>query len=150
MPLESSRTVANPAGPTTKKPTLADRMGGEGALKAAIAGLYGRILSDPDLAPFFDGVDMSSQERHQLRFFKVAFGHLPGSLDVPALILEKHARLFAMGLNEEHFDRVAGHLVASLQELGVAESLIDEAAAVIGPLRPVFEHGARRVRERAK
>lgn len=131
-----------PSTGSIKKLTLADRMGGEGALKAAISGLYKRILADSDLAPFFKGVDMSKQESHQLRFFKVAFGHVPPSMDVPKLILDKHAHLFEMGLNESHFDKVAGHLVASLEELGVARALIDEAVAVIGPLRAVFEQAA--------
>jgi hemoglobin len=133
-----------------KKPSLAERIGGENALKAAIAGLYDRILSDPDLAHFFHGIDMSSQERHQLRFFKVAFGHVPSTLNVPALILEKHARLFTMGLSEKHFDKVAAHLVSSLEELGVAQSLIDEAVAIVGPLRSVFEQGALHQLEGAK
>ena len=124
------------------KLTLAYRMGGEDALKAAVAGLYTRILADPDLAPFFKGVDMTKQEGHQLRFFKVAFGHVPPSMDVPKLILDKHAHLFEMGLNEGHFDKVAEHLVESLEELGVAQALIEEALAVIGPLRAVFEQAA--------
>jgi hemoglobin len=55
----------------------------------------------------------------------------------------KHARLFGMGLNETHFDRVAGHLVATLQELGVDPALVEEAVSIVGPLRGVFEEGAR-------
>jgi hemoglobin len=131
-----------PSTDSIKKMTLADRMGGEDALKAAVAGLYTRILADSDLAPFFKGVDMTKQGSHQLRFFKVAFGHVPPSMNVPKLILDKHAHLFEMGLNEGHFDKVANHLVASLQELGVAQALIDEAVAAIGPLRVVFEQAA--------
>lgn len=134
--------MSAPSTDSNKKLTLADRMGGEVSMKAAIAGLYTRILADSDLAPFFKGVDMTKQESHQLRFFKVAFGHVPPSMNVPKLILDKHAHLFEMGLNEGHFDKVAGHLVASLEELGVAQALIDEAVAVIGPLRSVFEQAA--------
>ena len=34
-----------------------------------------------------------------------------------------------------HFDRVAGHLVATLQSLGVAQPLIDEVVAGVAPLK---------------
>lgn len=80
---------------------------------------------------------------HQLKFFKIALTDIPKDLDVPALIMEKHLRLFKeKGLNETHFDIVATHLVETLQSLGVAQGLIDEVVTVVGPLRGVFEVGA--------
>lgn len=63
-------------------------------------------------------------------------------MDVATLISEKHKRLFAMGLTEEHFDIVAGHFVATLKHLGVGQAEIDEAVGVIAPLRPVFAQAA--------
>jgi hypothetical protein len=75
---------------------------------------------------------------------KLAFSQIPEDLDVPAYMLETHSRLFVtMGLNETHFDRVAVHFVGALTHLNVNQALIDEAVAVIGPLRSVFEAGAR-------
>ena len=51
-----------------------------------------------------------------------------------------HARLIQdKGLGADHFDAVAGHLVASLAQLNVSQSLIDEVVAVVVPLRPIFE-----------
>ena len=38
-----------------------------------------------------------------------------------------------------HFDLVAGHLVASLQDLKVPANLIDEVVAIVVPLRSIFE-----------
>jgi hypothetical protein len=46
-----------------------------------------------------------------------------------------------MGLDEHDFDAVAGHLVGSLQFLGVEQSMIDEAVGIVGPLRGIFEKG---------
>jgi hemoglobin len=117
---------------------LAERLGGDDALRATIAGLYARILSDPSLAPFFADVDVSLLQIHQLTFFRIAYGNIPDDLDVPKLILEKHSRLFSKGLNVTHFDKVAGHLFATLKELGVEQSLINECLAAVGPLRHVF------------
>jgi hemoglobin len=44
-----------------------------------------------------------------------------------------HAHLMRdKGLNLTHFDAVAGHLVATLKELGVAQELIDEVSCCRG------------------
>lgn len=72
----------------------------------------------------------------------IAFTEIPEDMDVATLISEKHKRLFAMGLDERHFDVVAGHFVATLKHLGVKQAEIDEAVGIIGPLRPVFVEAA--------
>lgn len=55
-------------------------------------------------------------------------------------IAAAHSRLIRdKGLGVAHFDLVAGHLVAALQQLTVPQPLIDEVVGVVGPLRPVFE-----------
>ena len=127
----------------TEGPTLFERIGGAPALKAAIEEFYKRLLADPKLGCMFEDVKMHMLKYHQLAFMKVAFSTVPDDLDVPEMILQKHMRLFVnKGLNETHFDLVAGHFVQTLQDLNVAEDLIAEAASVIVPLRPVFEKGA--------
>lgn len=60
-----------------------------------------------------------------------------------------HFRLFEMGLNETHFDMVAGHLVTSMKELAIPEDLITDVVAVVVPLREVFEDEAKKQAERA-
>jgi hypothetical protein len=48
--------------------------------------------------------------------------------------------LFEIGLNETHFDLlVARHLVAALQQMSVAQTLIDEVLQCLVPFRKVFE-----------
>jgi hemoglobin len=127
---------------TESRATLSDRLGGNDALRAAVAGLYQRILDDEELTVFFQNVNMTALKLHQIEFLKVAFGQVPDGLDVAGLMLSKHAQLFEAGLNEGHFDRVASHLVATLVDLSVPEALIDEAVGIVGPLRAVFEQGA--------
>jgi hypothetical protein len=48
-----------------------------------------------------------------------------------------------MGLNETHFDIVANHFLDACCIHDVSQSLIDEAAAIILPLRVVFATGAK-------
>lgn len=122
---------------------LLDRMGGEAALEAVVEEFYVRLIGDPKLKHFFEGVNMRKLKRHQRGFLKVAFTKIPDSIDVPMLLLKKHERLFSeMSLDETHFDLVAAHLIETMQSLGLKQTLIDEAVAIVAPLRSVFEAGA--------
>ncbi len=40
--------------------TLARTTGGEAAVDAAVERFYGKVLSDANLAPFFDGLDIAT------------------------------------------------------------------------------------------
>ena len=131
----------------TTTTTLLDRIGGDAALEAAVDQFYARVVVDPKLSEFFEGADLAFLKQHQRKFMKLAFTKVPEGLDVPQFIMNKHERLFSMGLNEEHFDLVAGHLVATFQALQVKQPLIDEAVAIVGPLRGAFEEGAKRPRK---
>mmetsp|Transcript_33741 Transcript_33741/g.107835 ORF Transcript_33741/g.107835 Transcript_33741/m.107835 type:complete len:117 (-) Transcript_33741:151-501(-) len=72
--------------------------------------------------------------------FSVRF---PQDFDVEKVIADKHSRLFSRGLDESHFDMVAAHFAATLRDLQVKPDLIDKAIAVLAPLRPIFQRGAR-------
>lgn len=125
---------------------LLTRLGGESALKGVVYDFYARILEDPKLAPFFDNspTAMKRLRDHQYQFMALAFTSVPEDVDVAALIAKKHAPLFEKGLNESHFDLVAGHLVATLEHLTVPKNLIEEVVAVVLPLRAVFEANAKK------
>ena len=122
-----------------KKEVLLDRLGGQAALKGVVYEFYGRMLEDEDLAPFFQYTDLNKLRDHQYKFMEIAFTGIPPDMDVAAYLGEKHERLFEKGLNAQHFDLVAGHLVATLQHLHVKQDVIDDVVATIGPLRVVFD-----------
>ena len=48
---------------------------------------------------------------------------------------EGHAHLVAKGLNDDHFNAVAGHLQATLEELNVPGDLIIEVMTIAGSTR---------------
>ena len=54
---------------SSSPPPLFDRIGGMRALINAVDVFYARILADPTLAPFFEGVEMSRQRTKQVSFF---------------------------------------------------------------------------------
>lgn len=114
--------------------SLFERIGGEGALMAAVHSFYARVRADPYVAPFFSALDMEAQTRKQVSFMAHVLG---GPQEYHGRDLtEAHARMVAdEGLDDGHFDAVVGHLKATLEELEIVPSVIDEVMAVAGGTR---------------
>lgn len=113
---------------------LYGKLGGEEAVSAAVDIFYRKVLSDDSISGFFDDVDMDEQRAKQKAFLTMAFGG-PNNYSGKDM-REAHARLVEKGLNEDHFGAVAGHLVATLQELGVAKDLIDQVVEIASSTKP--------------
>lgn len=114
--------------------SLFERIGGAVAVDAAVDLFYQKVVADPRIKHFFDGVDMKRQSRHQKRFLTYAFGGMPNYKGRSLRIA--HQRLVdELNLTDEHFDAVVENLGATLHELGVAESLIAEVAAIAESVR---------------
>jgi hemoglobin len=125
------------------KQFLLDRIGGEDALALAVDKFYEKNIAHEEVSRFFVGVNIRLLRAHQFKFMKLAFTEIPTGMDVGAFIEKTHGRLFDMGLNEKHFDAIASNLVETMQELGVASNVIDDAVAVVAPLRGIFEEQAK-------
>jgi len=113
--------------------TLYERIGGEAAVMAAVDLFYKKVMADDLTRPFFGGLDMDALVKKQIAFMTWAFGG-PSEYKGRAL-RPAHAKLVAQGLGDAHFDAVAGHLQATLQELGVGAGLIQEALTIVGGQR---------------
>lgn len=108
--------------------SLFEKIGGEGAVNAAVDIFYRKVLVDSKIAKFFDTVDMDKQIVKQKSFLTMAFGG-PNEYSGKDM-REAHAPLVEKGLNESHFNAVAGHLQATLEELKVPAELIAEVMAI--------------------
>ncbi len=113
--------------------TLYERLGGEKAVSAAVDIFYKKVLADPRIKHFFEGVDMQKQARHQKNFLTVAFGG-PNNYSGVGM-RNAHKRLVEKGLNDKHFDAVVELLGSTLKELGVKDSEISEVAAIAESVR---------------
>jgi methyl-accepting chemotaxis protein len=111
--------------------TLFERIGGIPAIKATVDLFYQKVLADPDLKPFFASTNMAWLKGRQNAFFVQALGG-------PALYKGKDMKRAheKLSITKADFDRVAGHLVASLAELHVPQPLIDEVVGAVAPLAP--------------
>lgn len=122
---------------------MLNRLGGESAVRKVVDEFYDRLLKDESISFFFEGIEIPLMKIHQIEFLSIAFTGFPEGVDVGEIMIEAHRGLFQMqGLNEEHFDIVADHLVATLENNSVPREVINEAVRVVAPLRGAFELGA--------
>ncbi|MGY6021613.1 group I truncated hemoglobin [Streptomyces spinosirectus] len=111
-------------------PTLFEQLGGEEAVGAVVEIFYGKVLSDPDLQPYFTDVDLDRLKQHQRRFIGQALG---ATRPYSGRSMRKaHAHL---AVTEDAFGRVVGHLAAALTEAGVDEETIGTIARSLLPLK---------------
>lgn len=115
----------------TKNTSLYDVLGGAEPLRVAVDQFYERVLGDPHLVQYFDCVDVTRVKRHQVLLLSQVLGG-PAEYSGRALG-EAHAHLNISGPD---FDRVAGHLVGTLQDLGVDFTVIDAVEGVVASVRP--------------
>lgn len=108
--------------------TLYDSIGGADALRVAVDRFYLKVLGDPQLAPYFEGKDVSAIKRHQVLLLTTVLGG-PEAYDGRDLG-RAHAGLAVTGGD---YDRTVAHLVEVLDELGVrGEAYEALTAAVLG------------------
>jgi methyl-accepting chemotaxis protein len=116
---------------------LFDRIGGRAAIDAAVAEMYKRILADPLVDRFFEDIDMARLHDMLGEIVAHAFG---GPVAYSGRdVVQVHV---GMGIERAHMDAVLGHLVGSLQHLGVPEDLIAEAAGIVVPVADAIVEAA--------
>jgi hemoglobin len=114
----------------TQTPTLYNALGAEIGIRTAVDEFYDRVVADPRLTAYFEGVDMIGLRRHQVEMLSAATGG-PKSY-TGAEMAAAHA---GRGIDNEAFDRVVGHLQDTLAALGVHEQTITSVLGALSPLR---------------
>jgi hemoglobin len=122
---------------TAAEANIYDAIGGEPALVAVVDDFYERVIGDPKLTGFFQGTNMTRLKGRQVEFFSAALGG-PHAY-TGATMRDAHR---GRGIRQEHFDVVAGHLVAALVAAGVTEELISQIVAAVAPLADDITAGA--------
>ena len=111
------------------EPNIYESIGGEAALGAVVDDLYDRILADGRLAGFFAGAPMPRLKGRQVEFF----GQVLGGPMIYQGAAMRRAHV-GRGIQQEHFELVAGHLTDSLRAAGVPEATITEIIGMVAPL----------------
>jgi hemoglobin len=118
---------------TRARSTVYDAIGGTGAVSAAVDVLYSRLLDDRLLAHHFEGVDVRRLASHMRAF-------LTAALSGPQLYQGRdlgsaHAYL---GITSAEWDATLGHVVGTLESLGVPADLIADIGSRLIPLKDVI------------
>jgi hemoglobin len=106
--------------------SLYQRLGEEIGIRRAVDEFYTRVLADPRLRPYFDGADMNRLRGHQAKLLVQVTG---GPADYSGRDLTAAHR--PLDITDEDFDRVVGHLVATLTDLGVPAEDIGQVGAAL-------------------
>lgn len=100
------------------------------AVRAAVDVFYERVLADPSLSPWFEGVDMARLHAHQRSFLVAAL--IGGDVYRGRGMSEAHRGL---GIDDAAFDRTVEHLRISLRQVGLPESTNQRLCSQVEPLR---------------
>lgn len=114
--------------------SLFERLGGDDAVEAAVDIFYSKVIADGLLKPFFSGINMDQQSFKLRIFLTGAFGG-PQAYSGRSLRHAHEKLVTEKGLGEKHFTAIAGHLKATLDELGIEASMINEVMAIVGKTR---------------
>lgn len=107
------------------------RVGGGKAIAAVVERFYQLVLADERLEHFFTDTDISSLKRHQTLLISQVMG---GPAEYNGRQLKQaHAGL---DITADHFNAVAGHLVAALSENGVPPEIVDRVVSAVGETQP--------------
>ena len=100
---------------------LFDRLGGAEAVKQIVDGMYQRVLSDPELSPFFEGVELDRLRKMQYEFIASALG---GPVTYGGTELQAVHR--GRGITQKHFAKFVGHMATAMEQQGASKHDVDE------------------------
>jgi hemoglobin len=123
-------TASSAPTPTNETGALFARLGGDPAVKAAMRAMYDRIFNDPKLAPVFERVNQPRHVESATKFVAAATGGPEPWTGRD--IGDAHRNL---GITDDQFDRVAGHLAVALHELSVPSDTASEVLTLVSSLR---------------
>jgi hemoglobin len=132
-PVMTTTTIRDNAPAAECEPSIYEAIGGRAALSAAVDNFYGRLIADPELAPFFPGGVGTRHRAYVVTVLGEALGG-PERYRGPSLV-DAHRHL---GITDAQFDRAAGHLSDTLGELAVPRQLADQIIGIVAGLRPVI------------
>ena len=106
--------------------TIWERYGGYSFVAKAVDDFYARVLLSPNLAPYFQNINMERLIGHQIETIGAVMGG-PYDLDVESLRLA-HAHL---KIKQDHFNEVAVILAATLKNNGLSTEDADQLMSIV-------------------
>jgi len=112
--------------------TAYDRIGGEPSVREAVERLYQLILGDPELAPYFTGVEMAELKQHMVNLLTKVLGGPDGYTGRDLAVAHQN-----LNVTSEHFFVVGVYLLSVLQDLGVPLDIRRAVGTVLASVQPL-------------
>ena len=109
--------------------TLYEKYGGQETIEKIVKSFYEKVKDDSSISHFFAQTDWDKQIKHQTAFISFALG---GPAYTGRSMEQAHSGL---DLQENHWNAVVTHLVATLTEFGVEEGDISAIGQSLGTLK---------------
>ena len=110
--------------------TIYDQLGQENGIRTAVDIFYQRVLADPQLKAYFDGVDMTTLRAHQAKLLVQVTGGPVGYEG-----RELAAAHEGLEITSADFERVVAHLGGTLTEMGVDAAVVGDVGAAVDGYR---------------
>ena len=107
-----------------------EALGAHPGIRRAVDQFYERIAADPSLTRFFAGADLDRLRAHQVELLAAAVGG-PGRYTGREM---SHAHR-GLHITDAAFDRVLGHLNATLVDVGADERTIRQVLRALSQMR---------------
>jgi hemoglobin len=107
-----------------------EMIGGDAVVAEALEKFYAKLMSDPDISPFFHRADVVGLTTRQRMFLTAALGG-PDAYEGRDM-RAAHAHLH---ITEDVFDSFLDHLAETLAEIGVSTARITDVLGSLSPLR---------------
>ena len=104
-------------------------IGGSEAVEDVVTEFYDRVLDDPLLEPYFEGYDMATLHAHQVQFISAVAG---GPVEYTGADMQSAHE--GMGITEEAYSHVAGHLADALRANDVPEPYVEHVIEEVATL----------------
>ena len=110
--------------------SLYDRMGDERAVTGAVAIFYRRMLEDPKMQGYFDDINIKQQRCKMAQYLSLILSDDPAANDYD--LSRAHENI---SITDDEFDRALEHFQQSLQTLGIAGTMLEEATYIVASTR---------------
>lgn len=116
--------------PTTQKPSLYERLGGEQGLRKIVNDILEKNFSNPKIGHHFKNVDMDKLKQLVFEFFSMGIGgpHIYTGRDMRSA----HAHL---GISQRDFSLGNDDVSEALKENGVSKAEIDEVIGILNSMK---------------
>ncbi|CAJ1942342.1 unnamed protein product [Cylindrotheca closterium] len=121
---------------------IVERMGGEATFEFFLVSYCERLEEDHRLHHYFKDLDSKSMTRLQKELLLMAFLQPTSDNDFKTLtrrVSSKFSALFALGMNEEHFEMMESHFSASLYDCLSREDVIQSCLRLFANLMTFFQ-----------